>query len=129
MLTFDDVVTLAREFVRQKYPLLPPIGVVWHYHAGPTGEQLLFEMWMSSKPLVHMSPRADLPEFFHIEQPVAADSENADLARAGQWKVRFGTSWDTDDAGLPVHLELEIDEAGSVRQRPQPVRDDFDLED
>ena len=138
MLTFDDVVTLAREFVRQKYPLVPPIGVVTHYYSGPTGGQLLLEMWMSSKPLVQwmsskpmvrMASRADLPEYFHAEQPIPADSEGAELARSGRWKVRFGTSWDTDDAGLPVDLELEIEESGTGRQRPQPVRDDFDLED
>ena len=129
MLTFDDVVSLAREFVRQNYPLVPPTGLVWHYYARSTGEQLLLEVWTRSKVPGLPAVRANLPEFVRAEIPIPADSEEAELARAGRWKVRFSTSWDTDDAGLPVYLELEIDETGSVRQRPQPARDDFDLED
>ncbi|HVW03312.1 MAG TPA: hypothetical protein VHB77_23315, partial [Planctomycetaceae bacterium] len=96
MLTFQGVLSLAREFVRQRYPLVPPVGMVSRYHVRSADGQLLFEMWMWSKHLAQL--RTDLPEFVRSEVPIPADADPLELANArkwvGNWKVRFVTSWD-----------------------------------
>ncbi len=89
-LTHDEVISIACEWVRRRYPVVPPVARVLEF-----SEQSLFQ----------------------IEQACGHRFESEEREQCvNQWRVNFVCSWDTDKLGLPQRISLVIDDlTGDVK--------------
>ena len=89
-LTHDEVIGIASDWVRARYPVVPPIACVLEF-----SEQSMRE----------------------IEQAcghrLASEEREACV---NQWRVIFACSWDTDKLGMPEGISVDIDDlTGEVK--------------
>jgi hypothetical protein len=92
-MTRDEAVAIAMVYVRQRYPIVPPMG-----------DALLITE----------------AEYGRLEElSLGTGTPDDRLALIGKWVIPFECSWDTDDYGMPHRLVLLVDDANrTVQQLP-----------
>lgn len=94
----DQVIAAASGWVRDRYPVVPPVGLVLEF----SEEKLdAIERQQSAAGVV-------LPA-----------GERRYLAN--KWVVSFCGSWDTDALGMPMGLQVVVDDATGQAERLPPA--------
>jgi hypothetical protein len=102
----EEAISQAQDFVRGKYPIVPPITGVVHVTKRPRGleQQLFIESWLYS------------PNPARIKSSSSTWADHTDSETASflnKWLIYFYMSWDTDAAGMPQTLGVMVDDFGS----------------
>ena len=94
-MTRDEIVEIARRWVRERYAMVPPVAGTMHF----TDEGV-----EASFPLLN---RASLPRrLSYRDHPELSGTTEL----MGKWVVHFFCSWDTDKVGIPETLHLCVDD-------------------
>lgn len=102
----EEAISQAQDFVRSKYPIVPPITGVFHATERPLeSEQRLFiESWLYSPG----------PARIISSSSTWADQRDSETASfLNKWLIYFYMSWDTDAAGMSQTLGVVVDDFGS----------------
>lgn len=106
----EEAISQAQDFVRSKYPIVPPITGVVHVTERPLGlEQRLFvESWLYS---------TDSARMISSSRTWADHRDSETTNYLNKWLIYFYMSWDTDTAGMPQTLGVMVDDSGSDKTR------------
>lgn len=92
-MTRDEIVEIATTWVRERYPIVPPVVFTMHFaHKG-----------VSVVASGRTPYASELSYQDHPEIPRATEL-------IGKWVVMFFCSWDTDEAGMPKTLHVFVDD-------------------
>jgi hypothetical protein len=95
-MTRDEIVKIATGWVRERYPIVPPVAAVSHFT--DEGAQT-FHTPPGRGPFTFGLSYDDHPE---LPRPTEL---------IGKWVVSFFCSWDTDEAGMPETLHVYVDDS------------------